>query len=274
MMVCMESAVISEELRQWVAEQQRQGVSRDSMLTSMQGSGWQEGMAVQVLTSLLASSCPCPDPDLSLSPSEIVLDGHSTEVLLSLKQPRVVLLGHFLSDDECDELIVLAKSRLQRSETVDETTGGSAVHEARTSEGMFFTRGSFPLIKRIEARIAALTHWPVENGEGLQILRYRPGAQYKPHYDYFDISLPSTSAILRRGGQRMATLVMYLNTPVRGGSTSFPDIGLDILPRKGSALFFSYPVASTASLTLHGGSEVLEGEKWVATKWLREARFD
>ncbi len=266
--------MISEELRQWVAEQQRQGVSQDRMLASMRASGWQEGAATQVLSMLLGASGPCPDPDLSCSPSSIVIDGHAIDVLFTLKQPRVVLLGHFLSDDECDELVSMAKSRLQRSETVDEATGGSAIHEARTSDGMFFARGSSSLMVRIEARIAALTRWPVENGEGLQILRYRQGAQYKPHYDYFDASLPSTSAILRRGGQRVATLVMYLNTPDRGGATTFPDIGLDVCPRKGSALFFSYPVASSASLTLHGGGEVLEGEKWVATKWLREARFD
>lgn len=279
-MMCMESTVISEELRQWVVEQQRLGVSREGMLRSMLSSGWQEPMAEQVLTTLLAAAPPqpepppCPEPDLSSWPSSLTVGEHTVEVLLSLKQPRVVVFGHFLSDDECDELISLAQSRLQRSETVDEKTGGSAVHEARTSDGMFFLRGAAPLIERIEARIAALMQWPVENGEGLQILRYRPGAQYKPHYDYFDTSLPSTAAILRRGGQRVGTLVMYLNTPAQGGSTSFPDIGLDVLPRKGSALFFSYPIAAAASLTLHGGSEVLAGEKWVATKWLRQARFD
>ena len=30
-----------------------------------------------------------------------------------------------------------------------------------------------------------LLNWPLENGEGLQVLHYRPGAEYKPHYDYF-----------------------------------------------------------------------------------------
>ena len=67
-----------------------------------------------------------------------------------------------------------------------------------------------PLVARIEARIAALLRWPVENGEGLQILRYRPGEEYKPHYDYFDPAQPGAAAILARGGQRLASLVMYL----------------------------------------------------------------
>jgi len=129
-------------------------------------------------------------------------------------------------------------------------------------------------VARIEARIAALLQWPVENGEGLQILRYRPGAEYKPHYDYFDPAQPGTASVLRRGGQRLASLVMYLNTPLRGGATTFPDVGLEVMPARGNAVFFSYERPHPDTRTLHSGAPVLEGEKWVATKWLREGRFD
>ncbi|HRO82176.1 MAG TPA: 2OG-Fe(II) oxygenase, partial [Alicycliphilus denitrificans] len=114
---------------------------------------------------------------------------------------------------------------------------------------------------------------PVENGEGLQVLHYRPGAEYKPHYDYFDPAEPGTPRLLRRGGQRVATLVIYLNDPVRGGGTTFPDVPLEIGPRQGNAVFFSYGRAHPGSRTLHGGAPVIEGEKWIATKWLREREF-
>jgi prolyl 4-hydroxylase len=106
------------------------------------------------------------------------------------------------------------------------------------------------------------------------VLHYRPGAEYKPHYDYFDPAQPGTSTILKRGGQRVATLVMYLNSPRRGGATTFPDVGLEVAPVKGNAVFFSYDRAHPVTRTLHGGAPVLEGEKWVATKWLRQGRFD
>ena len=138
---------------------------------------------------------------------------------------------------------------------------------------MFFDVSENPLCSRIEARIAALLNWPVDHGEGLQVLRYRPGAEYKPHYDYFDPAQPGTPSILRRGGQRVATLVIYLNAPARGGATVFPDAGLEVAPVKGNAVFFSYDRADPATLTLHGGAPVQEGEKWVATKWLREGVF-
>ena len=114
----------------------------------------------------------------------------------------------------------------------------------------------------------------MENGEGLQILRYRPGAEYKPHYDYFDPAQPGSVPILKRGGQRVASLVTYLNTPTAGGATTFPDVALEVAPIRGNAVFFSYDRPHPVTRSLHGGAPVLEGEKWVATKWLRQGRFD
>jgi prolyl 4-hydroxylase len=69
-------------------------------------------------------------------------------------------------------------------------------------------------------------------------------------------------------------LIVYLQAPERGGATTFPDVHLDIAPIKGNAVFFSYDRPHPLTRTLHGGAPVLEGEKWVATKWLRERRFD
>jgi prolyl 4-hydroxylase len=128
-------------------------------------------------------------------------------------------------------------------------------------------------VRRIEARIARLVNWPEEKGEGLQVLHYRPGTEYKPHYDYFDPKEPGTPAILRRGGQRVGTLVMYLGEPDKGGGTIFPDVRLEIAPKRGNAVFFSYERPHPSTKTLHGGAPVLAGEKWIATKWLREQRF-
>jgi len=50
-------------------------------------------------------------------------------------------------------------------------------------------------------------------------------------------------------------------------------VQLDVAPIRGNAVFFSYDRPHPITRTLHGGAPVLEGEKWVATKWLREGRF-
>ncbi len=280
---------ITPELRQWIIDQTRAGQSVKALLTSMEASGWLPDNAVmaleQTFADLLPSTVPAAAalaisskvvvPELQAGPARSVLWAGDREVrvLMSMRNPRVVVLGGLLSDDECDQIVTLARARLARSETVQITTGASEVNEARTSEGMFFERGEHAVCAALEARLAALLHWPIENGEGLQVLRYRPGAEYKPHYDYFDPDQPGTPAILKRGGQRVASIVCYLNTPTCGGATVFPDVQLDVSPVKGNAVFFSYDRPHPVTRSLHGGAPVIEGEKWVATKWLRERPF-
>jgi len=276
---------ITPDLRRWIDAQMAEGFSHEQILAAMVSSGWQALVAAQALEQARAAKLGTPDLplravgqrlptiDLSSGAPSLWLGDRWVHVLMSLGHPRVVLLGGLLSEEECDAMVAAAKARLARSETVAANPVGSEVNAARTSDGMFFERGESELIQRVEARLARLMNWPVDHGEGLQVLRYRPGAEYLPHYDYFDPAMPGSDAILERGGQRVATLVMYLNTPTAGGATIFPDVKLDVLPLKGNAVFFSYERPDPSTLTLHGGAPVQEGEKWVATKWLREGVF-
>lgn len=271
---------ITPELRRWIIEQAEAGHGADTVLAAMMASGWEESVALSALEEVMvervsqAQASTGRVPDVAAEGvSEVWAHDKSVKILVQMKNPRVVVFGDFLSLQECQELIDLAKPRMTRSQTVVNATGGSEVNEARTSQGMFFGRGENELCARIEARIAALVNWPVENGEGIQILRYAPGAEYKPHFDYFDPSQPGSAAILKRGGQRVGTVVMYLNTPEAGGATTFPDAGIDVHAVAGQAVFFAYGLPHPSTKTLHGGAPVREGEKWVATKWLREYAF-
>jgi prolyl 4-hydroxylase len=283
----MSAQQVTDELRRWIVDQAKAGQPPEAVLKSMLQSGWKEEVAVAALEDTLrgflveharANGLPVPvavpEPLLSDGTLANPADDRDVRVLASVRSPRVIVFGGLLSNDECDEMVALAKTRLARSETVQLRTGASEVNDSRTSEGMFFGRQENELCSRIEERIARILQWPLVNGEGLQILRYRPGAEYKPHYDYFDPSQPGTPAIVERGGQRVATVVMYLNTPESGGATIFPDIHFDVGPVKGNAVFFSYDRPHPMTRTLHGGAPVLGGEKWVATKWLREGPFD
>ena len=276
---------ITPELRRWIVAQAEAGCQPEEVVQAMVASGWHEDVAIEALEQTLrgrleevrqmqqAPAAAVPEPAVHEGATVIEADGHPVDVVMTLKHPRVVVFGNLLTPAECGELMELARPRLERSETVDTATGGSEVNSARTSDGMFFALGEHPLIARLERRIAALLNWPVERGEGLQILRYRPGARYEPHYDYFDPEKSGTPRILERGGQRVGTLVMYLNTPAQGGATTFPDAGLEVAPVRGSGVFFSYDRPHPSTRTLHGGAPVLAGEKWVATKWLREGVF-
>lgn len=284
---------LTAELMQWIRVQSAAGVPLPSLLESMRTAGWAEHLARRALalpeegdlpfpfaaartavkTQTSTPGSKVPEPSLEADPCCIDTGDRKVHVLTSLRNPRVVVFGNLLSDEECDAIIAETKPRMQRSLTVDNQSGGEAVNDDRTSNGMFFQRGENEVIRRLEERIAKLLNWPLENGEGLQVLHYRPGAEYKPHYDYFAPNEPGTPTILKRGGQRVGTLVMYLNEPTRGGGTTFPDVGLQVVPRRGNAVFFSYDRPDPSTKTLHGGAPVLEGEKWIATKWLREREF-
>lgn len=280
------SQQITPELRQWIVDQAQAGHSAESVLQSMKASGWDEDVAIDAMETTLRGhldqqaaeqglppSSRVPEPSVEESP--LYLDGGDRQVavLSVMAAPRVVVFGGLLSDEECDALIEAAKPRLSRSLTVATKTGGEEVNADRTSQGMFFQRGETDLVRRIEARIAKLVNWPEINGEGLQILQYVPGTEYKPHYDYFDPDEPGTPTILKRGGQRVGTVVMYLNEPEKGGGTVFPNVHLSVAPKRGNAVFFSYERPHPSTRTLHGGAPVTAGEKWIATKWLREREF-
>jgi len=282
---------ISPELREWIVAQLAAGHSVAALRASMHAAGWRDDATDAALAeveraalggapAVAAPAEPAgpartemPGPDLEGAPLYIDAGDRRVQVLQTVQHPRVVVFGNLLGGEECEALIAAARARLARSLTVETKTGGETLNVDRTSEGMFFERGENETVQRIETRIARLLNWPLEFGEGLQILRYAPGAQYRPHYDYFDPREPGTPTILRRGGQRVGTLVMYLQEPEQGGATTFPDIGLEVAPVRGTGVFFSYDRPDPATRTLHGGAPVLAGEKWVATKWLREREF-
>lgn len=212
---------------------------------------------------------------LTEMPNSLETPDRAVEMLFVIESPRVVLFGNLLSDEECDLLVSLSRDKLQRSSVVNASTGAYDIHPHRTSSGTYFERGENELLQRIERRISELIDCPIEQGEPIQVLHYEPGGEYKPHYDYFDPAHPGNQEVLAQGGQRIATLIMYLNDVTRGGSTVFPEIGLDVLPRKGHAVYFAYcdDAGALDVRTLHGGSPVQSGEKWIATKWFRQQPY-
>ncbi|KAE9611642.1 putative procollagen-proline 4-dioxygenase [Lupinus albus] len=197
--------------------------------------------------------------------------------------PRITLLHNFLSMEECDFLRAIALPRLKNSTVVDNKTGKSIKSGVRTSSGMFLSneQRKNPMVQAIEKRISVYAQVPIENGELIHVLRYQKNQFYKPHFDYF-----SETYNLKRGGQRIATMLMYLTDDVEGGETIFPMAssgdcscggkiyqGLSVKPTKGNAvLFWSMGLNGQSDPnSVHGSCEVLSGEKWSATKWMRQA---
>lgn len=181
------------------------------------------------------------------------------------EEPLVVVLKNVVSDEECTALINLSKDKLKRSKIGE----SRQTDEQRTSSSMFFEENENDLIISIENRISNIMQIPIAHAEGLQILKYSPGQEYKAHYDFFNENSKAAS------NNRISTMVMYLNEVTAGGDTYFPSLDISVSPEKGSAVYFEYFYndQNLNNLTLHGGAPVIEGEKWVATQWMRKQRI-
>ncbi len=194
---------------------------------------------------------------------KIQTEDRDIHIIAKMEEPLIVVLGNVLSEEECDQLISLSKDRMQRSKLRD-----SLEAELRTSSSMFFQEGENDLITRIEKRVSRIMNVPYEHGEGLQILNYQMGQEYKAHFDFF------TSASKPVKNPRISTIVMYLNDVEEGGETYFPKLNFSVSPKKGMAVYFEYfyDDQTLNELTLHGGAPIIKGDKWAATQWMRRQR--
>lgn len=176
------------------------------------------------------------------------------------EEPLIVKFDAVLNEDECQLLIESALPRLSRSKLAYKD-----VNSIRTSSGMFFEDDESPLLTAINLRISSLMQVPLAHAEGMQVLHYEPGQEFKPHHDYFGPNHPSYA------NNRISTLVIYLNDVEEGGETTFPLLHLSVKPRKGTAVYFEYFYndQTVNELTLHSGEPVIRGDKWVATQWMR-----
>jgi prolyl 4-hydroxylase len=207
--------------------------------------------------------------------SRIAAFDRAIEVVARAEKPVVAVLAGVLTAEECSALIDLARPRLEPSTIADPKTGKDVVAAQRTSFGMFFRPMENELVARLDRRLAEVSQLPPENGEGLQILHYPVGAQFPPHFDFLQPSNPPNVQSIARSGQRVSTLIAYLNDVEAGGETIFPHAGWSVFPRQGSAVYFEYcnGRGQVDRRSLHAGCPVLRGEKWIATKWMRERRF-
>ena len=182
------------------------------------------------------------------------------------QHPRAEIFAGLLTDAECDYLIEAAGPRLKPAIVIDSNTGRTMTHPVRTSDTAGFPwLAETPFIHATNRRIAAASRTEVECGEPLQVLRYRPGQQYKPHHDGLEAET----------NQRILTMLVYLNDGYEGGETMFMRTGLKVAGTRGSALLFRNADGdgNPDPMSEHAGLPVISGEKLIASRWIRQERF-
>lgn len=282
------ASVANPPLAQWIREGLGRGADPDEMVETMLVAGIPLDAASamvqlgrnnlflgQQLDERMASRSVMGTPNAEHARHHTIdLGDRIVRKSMSLGSMEAVLYDNLLSDEECEHIKTASGPYLQRSAVVGQNFSNVETR-IRTSDGAFLDRGLDEVITRVEARIARLTGYAVERGEGLQVLHYIDEQEYQPHYDFFEPQNEEEVRMLEGPGNRIGTLIMYLNDVDEGGATYFPQLKLAIHPKKGSAIWFGYigsdGVADRRSE--HAGLPVLGGEKWIATKWIRERPF-
>ena len=193
--------------------------------------------------------------------------------------PYIVKIKKFVSDEEIDELMRLAKGKFEKSNVMID--GELKYDRMRTSSTAYITQDGMPdnygVLENLIERVQYLTGCEREEIEGLMVVRYKYGEKFDAHVDYFK---EDEIGVLDAGGQRLATFFIYMNSlhSDEGGETEFTKLGIKVKPRKGDAIFFHNQDPKTKKMlsdTMHRGNPVTKDDvvKYGCNLWIRSSSF-
>jgi len=178
--------------------------------------------------------------------------------------------SNLVTPQEADYIISTAKKSFKESQIVS----GFNTNIRKSKTTWLYTDD--PVIYKIVSRICDLTGQKMENAEPLQVVQYEPGGYYNDHHDSCCDKDPACTDFVKNGGQRVLTVLIYLNDAFTGGATRFSKIEKDIKPPKYGGVIFR-PLQDDGNkchpLALHKGTPVDSGIKYICNLWFREGKF-
>ncbi len=181
------------------------------------------------------------------------------------ESPEVTTFADLFSAAECDYLRQVCEPGY-RPALVSDSSGRFISDPIRTSDAStIHWLIEDPAVHALNRRLAAVSGTRAEQGEALQLLRYRPGQQYRNHLDF----------VRGSDNQRFLTALVYLNHDYQGGDTCFVRTGLKVKGRKGEAIVFRNDDANRLPdpMSEHASLPVTAGTKYLASRWIREKRW-
>lgn len=165
--------------------------------------------------------------------------------------------------------------QLRPSVVVDPDSGQAIAHPVRVNRAAQWYPEALGWIgKLFECRLAVTGGYAVNQGEVASLLHYVPGQQYKAHYDCIPRKHVDSEEGQAQGGQRTHTLLLALgNDDYAGGETAFPHLDARVRTDTGELMRFNNTDddGEPNRFSLHEGTPVTTGEKWLLSKWVREA---
>lgn len=187
------------------------------------------------------------------------------------QSPPIGVIENFIPRAFCDWIIKRARPRLEAARVKDPLQGGSREVDYRSNSGAGFSLIDSDLIlQMVSGRIADAIRVPLLHQEPANVLHYKPGEEYRPHFDFITPS-EKHAMELEAAGQRIVTALIYLNDDFEGGETDFPELDWRFKGKAGDALVFwnTTPDGVPDQRTLHAGLPPTRGEKWLFSKWVR-----
>jgi prolyl 4-hydroxylase len=184
--------------------------------------------------------------------------------------PRII--HSFLTPRERDYILKFAEPKFEESKVV--TGSDTAVRKSQTA----WIERDDPVVQKIIERACRLSNMPFENAEKMQVVKYEPSGYYNAHYDASCDDTPESVEFEKNGGQRLVTVLCYLNDDFEGGATQFPNLQKDYkVPVDGALVFYSLQTQESGNkchpLSLHAGMPVTKGKKYICNIWIREQTY-
>lgn len=217
------------------------------------------------------------------------MDTHDASNTKGLEGPRITEHHHknyviyeisgLLTHEECDTLVRLSKNKgLQDSQVWSFEGQGSNIYDEshRNSKQAWVSDGECEVAEKLSVFASQVSGLPMTNQEHLQVVRYDNGGRFNEHYDVCDHESKSyCEAMNNKAGERVTTLLVYLNDDYEGGETEFVNIGVKVKPEKGKGILF-WNIDDQGKIipeSRHRGNPVTKGEKWICNKWTHELNY-
>ena len=181
------------------------------------------------------------------------------------------IIDNFVTEEEAKYIIELAREKFVPSVLF----GNYRMDNIRNSKSIWLPAHD-KTIGSIIQRACTKAGLPFKNAEGLQVVKYDPNGYFKPHYDTTHEIEKQSHDFFSHGGHRLATIIVYLNDEFEGGNTHFVNLQKHIKPKKyGGILFYSLDKKNNKChpYSLHEGTKVLSGNKYIANIWIRQNKF-
>ena len=188
--------------------------------------------------------------------------------------PIVWMVDDFVSPTECRDIIKAARGKLSAAKV--SRLGSNSQSKKRSNRVAWLPHDYDPVVAEVVGRVADFVGLPADHAESLQVIHYAKNQEYRAHFDAWDVTTDKGREKTEKGGNRILTALIYLNSVGRGGGTGFPKLEVEVAAKPGRMCIFHDLIGDGPERhpkALHAGLPVKAGEKWACNLWFRERPY-